>query len=77
MDNMGAQNNPDGGPAMNVPTMTCLKMKGLPYSVTLENILSFFQGHNIITDSVKIGKMGDGRLTGEACILFQSPIDCQ
>lgn len=58
------------------PPMTCLKMKGLPFSVTREDILNFFQGCNLLEDSVKIGKMPDGRLTGEAACLFASSNDC-
>ena len=54
-----------------------MKMKGLPFSVQREDILNFFQGYNMIEDSVKIGVMSDGRLTGEACVLFQSGNDCQ
>lgn len=44
--------------------MTSLKMKGLPFSVRREDILGFFQGHNLNEDSVKIGVMPDGKLTG-------------
>ena len=61
---------------MPAPEFTCLKLKGLPYSVTLDNIHTFFQGYNIIADSVKIGKMADGKLTGEACVLFNTSDDC-
>lgn len=60
----------------NGPPMISLKMKGLPFSVTRDEILSFFQGTNMIEDSVKIGVYPDGRLTGEACVLFHSDADC-
>lgn len=58
------------------PPMTCLKMKGLPFSVTRQDIFNFFAGCNLIEDSVKIGAMPDGRLTGEAAVLFASVNDC-
>ena len=30
-----------------------------------------------VEDSVKIGTMSDGKLTGEASCLFETPEDCQ
>ena len=54
---------------------TALKMRGLPYSVQNEDICKFFGSFGVIDESVKIGKMGDGKLTGEAIVLFKSPED--
>ena len=67
-----------GGPPQKpyVP-MNSMKMKGLPFTVTREEILNFFANTNLINDSVKIGVLQDGRLTGEAVCLFQSDGDCQ
>ena len=62
--------------ANQVPLMTCIKMKGLPFSVKREDIINFFQGCNLREDTVKIGAIG-GRLTGEACVLFATGEDCQ
>ena len=59
-----------------MPSFTAMKMKGLPFSVTREDIISFFQGCNLLEDSIKIGFMPDGRLTGEACVIFGTPDDC-
>ena len=53
-----------------------MKMKGLPFSVTKQDIVTFFDGYNLIESSVKIGKMADGKLTGEAAVLFDSSDDC-
>ena len=53
-----------------------MKMKGLPYSVKKEDVVKFFHGHGLIEDSVKIGVMSDGKLTGEACVLFENAEDC-
>jgi len=54
-----------------------MKLKGLPFSVTEKGIIEFFEGYGLIEDSVKIGKMSDGKLTGEAAVLFDSPDECQ
>ena len=53
-----------------------MKLKGLPYSVTKEDIIKFFHGLGMQEDSVKIGVMSDGKLTGEACVLFETAEDC-
>ena len=53
-----------------------MKLKGLPYSVNKEDIVKFFHGLGLVEDSVKIGMMSDGKLTGEACVLFETAEDC-
>ena len=60
------------------PAFNAIKMKGLPFSVTRDEIIQFFtgQGHNINVDSLKIGMMADGKLTGEACVLFETSQEC-
>ena len=59
------------------PPLVAMKMKGLPFTVTQMEILTFFAGCNFDESSIKIGVMGDGRLTGEAVLLFHSADDCQ
>ena len=56
--------------------LSAMKLKGLPFTVNTEDIVNFFDGFNLINDSIKIGKMGDGKLTGEAAVLFSSAEDC-
>lgn len=66
--------------AMSAPaenTCTAMKLKGLPFSVTREDVLKFFEGYGMLENSVKVGKMADGRLTGEAAVLFDAPTSCQ
>ena len=67
----------DSGAATQAPPMTSLKMKGMPYSVTRDEIINFYAGSNVIEDSIKIGTLPDGKLTGEACVQFNSDEDCQ
>ena len=59
------------------PDRNAMKLKGLPYSVTKEDVVKFFHGLGLVDDSVKIGVMADGKLTGEACVLFETVDDCQ
>jgi hypothetical protein len=66
-----------GGAVNEKDTFTAMKLKGLPFSVTEKDILEFFDGYGLVEDSVKIGKMADGKLTGEAAVCFASPEDCQ
>lgn len=52
-----------------------LRMRGLPFSATRENILGFFQGYNPVPESIVLTYRNDGRATGEAYVAFGSPDD--
>ena len=52
-----------------------LRMRGLPFSSTKDDILRFFDGYNPIPDSVVLTYRSDGRATGEAYVGFLSPDD--
>lgn len=62
--------------SQNQQSYIAMKMKGLPFSVTKQDILTFFEGYNLVESSVKIGKMSDGKLTGEAAVTFKASDDC-
>lgn len=51
--------------------MGIVKMRGLPFDVTTEQILNFFGKYNPISHSLKLGYNG-GRKTGDAVILFST-----
>lgn len=79
--NMGMQmsQSPGGGQAAafkQEPQHFAIKMKGLPFTVKRDDIVNFFSGHKIIDDSIKIGQMSDGKLTGEAVVRFNDSNDC-
>lgn len=59
------------------PHLTALKMKGLPFSVTEQDIVKFFDGYGLVGGSVRIGMMASGKLTGEGCALFTDAQECQ
>mmetsp|Transcript_3819 Transcript_3819/g.9084 ORF Transcript_3819/g.9084 Transcript_3819/m.9084 type:complete len:92 (-) Transcript_3819:195-470(-) len=50
-----------------------VKMKGLPFRATKQDILEFFQGFNIVSHSTLLRKNADGRASGEAYVTFASP----
>ena len=50
-----------------------LRMRGLPFSASQEDILKFFAGYKIVEDSVVFTFKSDGRATGEAYVKFCSP----
>mmetsp|Transcript_40291 Transcript_40291/g.45849 ORF Transcript_40291/g.45849 Transcript_40291/m.45849 type:complete len:315 (-) Transcript_40291:307-1251(-) len=52
-----------------------LRMRGLPFSSTKEEITKFFDGHKIVPETVVLTYRGDGRATGEGYIGFETPDD--
>ena len=55
-----------------------MKLKGLPYSVTIGEIQDFFRDFKLVSGSIKIGENPIDKLrTGDAIVLFQSPDECQ
>lgn len=54
-----------------------LKLRGLPFSATKEEIIEFFNGFVLTEDSVHITSMPDGRPTGEAFVEFAGPEDSE
>uniref|UniRef100_A0A1D1ZLD8 Heterogeneous nuclear ribonucleoprotein F n=2 Tax=Anthurium amnicola TaxID=1678845 RepID=A0A1D1ZLD8_9ARAE len=49
-----------------------LKLRGLPFSVTMSDILEFFGEFELTEDNVHIALRADGRATGEAYVEFTS-----
>jgi len=54
-----------------------LRMRGLPFSATKEDIFKFFVGYNPVLDSIVLTYRNDGRATGEAYVEFASPEDAE
>lgn len=52
-----------------------LRMRGLPFSATKEEIFAFFEGYNPIQESIVLTYRNDGRATGEGYVQFESPDD--
>lgn len=54
-----------------------LRMRGLPFSSTKEDIYSFFSGYNPVQESIVLTYRNDGRATGEAYVGFATPADAE
>jgi heterogeneous nuclear ribonucleoprotein F/H len=54
-----------------------LRMRGLPFSATKDDIYKFFAAYNPIQESVVLTYRNDSRATGEAYIGFETPEDAK
>jgi hypothetical protein len=54
-----------------------LRMRGLPYTARVEDIITFFKDYEIHQESVKIGRNQDNTRTGEGSILFKDEQECK
>lgn len=54
-----------------------LRMRGLPFSSTKDEIFVFFEGYNPIQESIVLTYRNDGRATGEGYVQFESPDDAK
>ena len=54
-----------------------LRMRGLPFAATKDDIIQFFAGYNPVPESVVLTYRNDGRATGEAYVGFASPDDAK
>lgn len=52
-----------------------LRMRGLPFSTTKDDIYKFFNGYNPVQESIVLTYRNDGQATGEAYIGFGGPED--
>jgi heterogeneous nuclear ribonucleoprotein F/H len=52
-----------------------LRMRGLPFTASKEDIFKFFVVYNPILDTIVLTYRSDGRATGEAYVGFESPED--
>lgn len=71
-DSTGGSSEPSGGGGNIV-----IKMRGLPYSTTEQEITAFFTGLKIASGGISIGRDANGRASGEAHVEFASDQDSQ
>ena len=49
-----------------------LRMRGLPWNVSMDDVYFFFSDYKYVKGSAKVGINSQGRKTGEAVVLFKS-----
>lgn len=54
-----------------------LRMRGLPFSASKDDIFHFFEGYNPIKETIVLTYRNDGRATGEAYVGFATPDDAK
>lgn len=52
--------------------ISAIRMRGLPFKATDDEIENFFTGYNIIPNSIKYKLDENGRKSGQACIMFNT-----
>lgn len=63
---------PGFGAASGKPGPTVIKVQNMPFTVTVDEILDFFYGYQLIPGSVCLKYSEKGMSTGEAMVAFES-----
>lgn len=73
----GGRGSGGGGQAAAVrlirPDGSTLKMRGLPFRASPDEVLSFFKGYNYVSDTLYLGTDSLGRPSGEGWLTFDNP----
>ncbi|CAM9683718.1 unnamed protein product [Choristocarpus tenellus] len=54
-----------------------LRMRGLPFSATKQDVINFFQGLSPLEETIQFVVRSDGRVTGEAFVSMATPQDAE
>ena len=68
-----------GGPHMPgspTPKGSTLRMRGIPFRSTVEDVMRFFAGFQVVPGGVVLGQR-DGRASGDCFVTFTSPAEAQ
>mgnify|MGYP006141066805 CR=1 FL=1 len=65
-----------GGPPHGGAKNGTVRMRGLPFRATVDDIFRFFQGFQVMPGGIVLGQR-DGRASGEAWVTFASPQEAQ
>lgn len=66
------KDNKGGAAAFGDGDQVALKMRGVPYRASQEEIEEFFADFKLVADGIKFGVADDGRKNGFAAALFES-----
>ena len=59
-----------GGPGVHGPPGATVRLRGIPFRATIQDVHAFFMGYNFIPESCRIGTDGTGRASGDAWVSF-------
>jgi RNA recognition motif-containing protein len=54
-----------------------MRLRGLPFHVKSDDIITFFKEYEIHHETIKIGRNQDKTLTGEGSVLFKDEAECK
>lgn len=66
-----------GGGIRDGPHTGFIRMRGLPFQATKQDVLQFFKGYNVIESSILLTYRMDGRATGECYVAFDDAEDAK
>ncbi len=69
--------NKGGGVREGIPHTGYIRLRGLPFNTTTEDIMSFFKEYNPKVDSALVTYRFDGRATGEGYVAFDNIDDAK
>lgn len=67
----------DAGADSGPKEQAALRLQGLPFKATDEDVAAFFEGYNMVPNSLKYQMNEEGRKTGQAAVLFESTEDAE
>jgi len=76
MQNGHSMQNGGGAQGGGAPKGSTLRMRGIPFRSTVDDVLRFFQGFQVLPGGVVLGQR-DGRATGDCFVTFASPFEAQ
>ena len=73
----GGERTGHGGGIRDGPHTGYIRMRGLPFQATKQDIIEFFKDYKPIESSVLLTYRGDGRATGEGYVAFKNAVDAK
>ncbi|KAL7469729.1 hypothetical protein ACHAXS_009987 [Conticribra weissflogii] len=73
----GGERSGHGGGIRDGPHTGFIRMRGLPFQATKQDILEFFKEYKPVENSVLLTYRGDGRATGEGYVAFKNAADAK
>jgi RNA recognition motif-containing protein len=72
-DNRKKNRESGSGSSVASDPASTVRMRGMPFRATVADIVMFFEGFDVVKESITLGTSPDGRPSGEAWVAFASP----